>query len=50
MSYMLLIVEPLDQRRVRSPDEGRGVYQRMLDYTETLRRRGVLMASPSFCG
>lgn len=47
MSYVLLIVEPLDQRRARSPDEGRGVYQRMLDYTETLRRKGVLMASNS---
>ena len=47
MSYMLLIVEPLHQRRARSPDEGRGVYQRMLDYTETLRRQGVLLASSS---
>jgi hypothetical protein len=47
MSYMLLIVEPLHQRRVRSPDEGRGVYQRMLDYTETLKRQGVLLASNS---
>jgi hypothetical protein len=47
MSYMLLIVEPLHQRRMRSPDEGRGVYQRMLDYTETLKRKGVLLSSNS---
>jgi len=26
MSYMLLIVEPMHQRRTRSPDEGRGVF------------------------
>jgi hypothetical protein len=47
MSYMLLIVEPLHQRRMRSPDEGRGVYQRMLDYTEALKRKGVLLSSNS---
>ena len=47
MSYLLLIVEPLHQRRMRSPEEGRGVYQRMLDYTESLKRRGVLLASNS---
>jgi hypothetical protein len=47
MSYMLLIVEPVHQRRTRSPDEGRGVYQRMLDYTESLKRKGVLVASNS---
>jgi hypothetical protein len=47
MSYMLLIVEPLHQRRTRSPDEGRGVYQRMLDYTESLKHKGVLLASNS---
>jgi hypothetical protein len=47
MSYMLLIVEPVHQRRTRSPDEGRGVYQRMLGYTEMLKRKGVLLASNS---
>jgi hypothetical protein len=47
MSYMLLIVEPLDQRRSRTPDQGRGVYQRMLDYTDELKARGVLLASNS---
>jgi hypothetical protein len=47
MSYMLLIVEPSGQRRNRSPDEGRDLYRRMLDYTEQLQERGVLRASNS---
>lgn len=44
MSYMLLIVEPAGQRRTRSLDQGRGVYQRMLDYAEGLKARGVLLS------
>ncbi|HEV3180663.1 MAG TPA: YciI family protein [Steroidobacteraceae bacterium] len=47
MSYMLLIVEPPGQRRTRSPEQGRGVYQRMLDYTEKLKAQGLLLASNS---
>ena len=47
MSYMLLIVEPQGQRRARPQQEGRDVYQRMLDYTESLKARGVLVASNS---
>jgi hypothetical protein len=47
MQYMLLIVEPRGQRRTRSADEGRGVYQRMLDYTDKLKAQGVLIASNS---
>jgi hypothetical protein len=47
MSYMLLIVEPIGQRRTRSPDQGRGVYRRMLDYSERLKAKGVLLASHS---
>ena len=47
MSYMLLIVEPQGQRRTRAPEEGRGLYHRMLDYTESLKARGVLLASDS---
>ena len=47
MSYMLLIVEPQAQRRSRAPEEGRDLYQRMLDYTESLKARGVLLASDS---
>jgi hypothetical protein len=47
MSYMLLIVEPEGQRRARLKEEGREVYQRMLDYTQSLKERGVLIASNS---
>ena len=47
MSYLLLIVEPLEQRRERSPEEGRGVYQRMVDYSESLKAKGLLTASNS---
>jgi hypothetical protein len=47
MSYMLLIVEPQGQRRGRTAEDGRDLYQRMLDYTESLKARGVLRASDS---
>jgi len=47
MSYMLLIVEPQGERRTRALQEGRGLYHRMLDYTESLKARGVLLASDS---
>src|SRR5271155_154529 len=47
MSYMLLIVEPRGQRRTRTSGEGHDLYQRMLDYTASLRQRGVLVASNS---
>ena len=47
MSYMLLILEPQGQRRSRAPEDGRDLYQRMLDYTESLKARGVLLASDS---
>jgi hypothetical protein len=43
MSYMLLIVEPAGQRRARTPDQGRRVYQRMVDWSETLKAKGVLL-------
>ena len=47
MSYMLLIVEPEAQRHERPLQQGRDVYQRMLEYTESLKARGVLLASNS---
>ena len=43
MSYMLLIVEPSGQRAERDAEEGHRVYQRMLDYAQTLQSRGVLL-------
>ena len=47
MSYMLLIVERVGQRRERSDAEGRALYQRMLEYSADLTRRGLLEASSS---
>ena len=47
MAYMLLIVEPPDQRRGRSESEGRAVYDRMLRFGQDLRDRGLLIASES---
>jgi hypothetical protein len=47
MSYMLLIVEPRGQRRTRTDAQGHDLYQRMVDYTNSLKQRGVLVASDS---
>lgn len=47
MPHMLLIVEPLGQRQERGIEGGRVAYQKMLDFTEELRRSGVLIASSS---
>jgi hypothetical protein len=47
MSYMLLIVEPVEQRVERGPAAGREVYDRMLKFTGDLKERGVLLASES---
>ena len=47
MSYMLLIVEPRGQRRERTLNEGQGLYQRMVDYGESLAKKGLLVATNS---
>jgi hypothetical protein len=47
MSYMLLIVEPLDQRAARSEEEGRAVYARMVAFAEDLESRGLLLGTES---
>ncbi|QNB00070.1 YciI family protein [Massilia sp. Se16.2.3] len=47
MSYMLLIHEPVGQRATRTEDEGRALYQRMLDFGAALQREGVLVAAQS---
>jgi len=44
MSYMLLIVEPPGQRHERGLEAGQAVYDRMLEYSRSLRERGVLIA------
>ena len=47
MQYMLLIVEPTGQRQQRSRSAGEGVYQRMVDFSQSLVARGVLVATNS---
>jgi len=47
VSYMLMIVEPVGQRRSVGEVEGRTRYARMLDYSAQLKARGVLTASQS---
>jgi hypothetical protein len=47
MSYMLLIVEPPGQRQDRGSQAGRALYEQMLRYTDSLKARGVLIATDS---
>ena len=42
MAYILLIVEPTDQRRGRTEAEGRELYASMVRYAEDLKSRGLL--------
>ena len=42
MTYMLMLVEPVGQRRERGEAAGRAVYDRMLGFAESLKKRGVL--------
>jgi hypothetical protein len=47
MPYMLLIVEPTDQRRARPEAEGRELYARMQRFGQSLQERGLLLAMES---
>jgi hypothetical protein len=47
MSYMLLIIEPRGQRQDLGLEAGQAAYDRMLRYTDSLKARGVLVASNS---
>ena len=47
MPYMLLIVEPIGQRRERTEDEGRALYERMKRFGEDLKARGLLLGVES---
>jgi hypothetical protein len=47
MSYMLLIVEPKGLRRTRTEDEGRALYDSMVNFSESLKARGLLTLSQS---
>jgi hypothetical protein len=44
---MLLIMEPVGQRGTRTEAEGREAYDRMLRWGDSLRERGLLLASES---
>jgi hypothetical protein len=47
MSYLLLIVEPVGQRREYSEEEGRKLYDDMMRFSEDLKERGLLKLSQS---
>jgi hypothetical protein len=47
MSYMLLIVEPTNQRVERGEAAGREVYDQMVRYATNLKERGKLLAVES---
>jgi hypothetical protein len=47
MSYMLLIVEPPEQRKTRTEAEGHEAYGQMVAFGERLKSRGLLVASES---
>jgi hypothetical protein len=47
MPYLLLVVEDAETRRTRSAADGRAAYERMLRFTDDLKRRGVHRASES---
>jgi hypothetical protein len=44
---MLLIVEPAGQRRARTEAEGRALYASIVNFSESLKARGVLTLSQS---
>jgi hypothetical protein len=47
MPYMLLIIEPPAQRATRTEAEGRDAYAQMQRFGQTLKERGVLLATES---
>ncbi|RZF31699.1 dehydrogenase [Paraburkholderia sp. UYCP14C] len=47
MSYMLLIVEPTEQREERGEPAGRDLYDQMVRFAGNLKERGKLLAVES---
>lgn len=47
MAYMLLMIEPNDQRASRTEMEGRAVYDRMMSFAADLQARGLLISAES---
>ena len=50
MTYMLLIVEGPEDRRIAGREEGERRYARMLTYAEGLQQRGQLVRTESLLG
>lgn len=47
MPYMLLIIEPIEQRSSRTEAEGHAVYDRMVRFGQDLQEEGLLLGSES---
>lgn len=47
MAYLLLVIEPLNQRGERTEEEGRARFEEMANYAEGLKQRGVLLGCES---
>jgi len=47
MAYAMLVIEKVGDREARTESEGRRLYERMVAYSEELRRRGLLTISQS---
>jgi hypothetical protein len=47
VAYLLLVIEPVDQRLSRSSEEGQLAYAQMVEFAEELRSRKVLKAVES---
>lgn len=47
MAYMLFMVEPVGQRQARTEAEGRDAYASMVRWGESLKQRGLLIATQS---
>lgn len=50
MTYMLLVLEPHDQRAERGEEGGREAYAQMQRYADDLKTRGVLRGYSSLLG
>ena len=47
MAYLLLVVEPVEQRGQRTEEEGREAYRQMAQFADGLNARGILRAVES---
>jgi hypothetical protein len=47
MAYALMILEPVGQRKSRTEEEGRALYDQMLRFGEDLQQRGLLTLAQS---